>query len=143
MKNIFGGNAGNRTQDHHLKRVLLYRLSYVPKNIFSTNVGVNIIIKFYLSSQYSIKIFDDYRVVWYRTPVTLYFMRKIIFSFVASSLLLGTAFAAVDGQCSSLETFYAATPKGSSLSGEDLCDSGSTGSVTYNSSREQWTYSCN
>ncbi len=28
--NFSGGNAGNRTQDHRLKRALLYRLSYVP-----------------------------------------------------------------------------------------------------------------
>lgn len=54
---------------------------------------MNIIIKIHLSSQYSIKIFDDHLIVWYCTPVTLYFMRKIIFSLLASSTLIGTTFA--------------------------------------------------
>ncbi len=85
---------------------------------------MNIIIKNHLSSQYSIKIFDDPVVVWYCTHVTLYFMRKIIFSFLAISILSGTAFAAVDGQCSNLDTFYTANPRSSSLADEDLCDAG-------------------
>lgn len=30
QESYIGGNAGNWTRDHHLKRVLLYQLSYVP-----------------------------------------------------------------------------------------------------------------
>jgi len=55
---------------------------------------VNIIIKNYLSSQNAVKIFDDYKLVWYCTRVTLYFMRKIIFSILVSSAFIGTTFAA-------------------------------------------------
>gem|GEM_PF-3275117 len=104
---------------------------------------MNIIIKIYLSSKYTIKIFDDTILVWYRTRVTLYFMRKIIFSFLVISLISGTAFAAaIDGECSNLDTFYTSNPRNSSLSGKDLCDEGAEGTVSYSSSREQWTYKC-
>lgn len=55
---------------------------------------MNIIIKNYLSSKNAIKIFDDSKLVWYCTHVTLYFMRKIIFSILVSSVFIGTTFAA-------------------------------------------------
>lgn len=93
----------------------------------------------HLSSKYYIKIFDEPIVVWYRTHVTLYFMKKIIFSFLVSSFLFGTAFA---GQCSNLDVFSTSNPRNSSLSGEDLCDIGTASSVTYSASRERWTYTC-
>ncbi len=49
---------------------------------------------------------------------------------------------AVDGQCSDLETYYTSNPRNSSLSGEDLCDEGTAGTVTYSASRERWSYTC-
>lgn len=103
---------------------------------------MNIIIKIYLSSKYLRKIFDDLSMLCYYTAVTLYFMRKILFSFFALSLLSSTALAAVDGQCSNLDTFYASNPRSSSLANEDLCDAGTEGTVTYSSSSQRWTYKC-
>jgi hypothetical protein len=49
---------------------------------------------------------------------------------------------AINGQCSNLDTYYTSNPRNSSLSGEDLCDNGTAGSVTYSASRERWTYTC-
>jgi cysteine-rich repeat protein len=69
-------------------------------------------------------------------------MRKIIFSLFLIPLFLGTALAAVDGQCSDLDTFYTANPRNSSLSDEDLCDAGNAWTVVYNFNTDRWTYKC-
>jgi hypothetical protein len=55
----------------------------------------------------------------------------------------GNTNTATDGQCSNLDTYATSNPRNSSLSGEDLCDVGSTSSVSYSASRERWTYTCN
>lgn len=45
-------------------------------------------------------------------------------------------------ECSDLRSFRVTNPRSNSLDDEDLCNRGNPTSVSYSTSREQWTYQC-